>query len=53
MPCLRDAAGLWHVCALSWVCRKKLFLKKTVAIHNVLKEKTYKIKFLASLILTK
>jgi hypothetical protein len=31
MPYPRDAAGLWHTCALSWVCGKnikKLYGKK-------------------------
>ena len=37
MTCLRDAAGLWHVCALLWIYEKN-HIKKTVTIHNILKE---------------
>ena len=44
MPCPCDAAGLWHAYALSWICgKKKVIWRKTVAIHNVFKEKTTKL----------
>ena len=42
MTCSRDAASLWHACALSWICEKN-HIKKTVTIHNILKEKTTKL----------
>jgi hypothetical protein len=46
MSCPRDAADLWHVCSLSWICgknKKKIIWRKIIAIHNVFKEKTIKI----------
>ena len=42
MTCPRDVAGLWHACALLWICEKN-HIKKTVTIHNILKEKTTKL----------
>ena len=42
MTCPRDAAVLWHVCVLSWICEKN-HIKKIITIHNILKEKTTKL----------
>jgi hypothetical protein len=28
MPCPHDVAGLWHACALLWVCGKKIYGEK-------------------------
>jgi hypothetical protein len=41
-------AGLGYICALSWICGKNIktiIWRKTVAIHNVFKEKTTKLNF--------
>ena len=46
MLCPRDVAGLLYTCALLQVCEKntkKIIWRKTVAIHNVFKEKTTKL----------
>jgi hypothetical protein len=48
MSCPRDAAGLGHICALSWICgknKKEIIWRKTVATNNVYKEKTTKLNF--------
>jgi hypothetical protein len=42
VTCPRDAAGLWHACALSWIYEKN-HIKKTVTIHNIFKEKITKL----------
>jgi len=38
---------LWHTCALLWIYKKnykkKIIWRKTVAIHNIFKEKTIKL----------
>jgi hypothetical protein len=52
MPCPRDAAGLWHACALLWVCRKK-YMEKNCCNSQYFQGKKYKAKFATNLILKK
>jgi len=49
-PC--DAAGLWHVCALSWICEKN-HIKKNCYHPQYFKGKNYKAIFSTSPILKK
>jgi hypothetical protein len=55
MSCPRDAADLWHVCSLSWICgkNKKNYMEKNYCNPQCFQGKNYKDKFLTSLILKK
>jgi len=55
MPCPRDAAGLGHICTLSWICgknKKQLYGEKLLQ-SIMFSRKNYKDKFLTRLIFKK
>jgi hypothetical protein len=52
VTCPRDAAGLWHVCVLSWICEKN-HIKKNCYHPQYFKGKNYKTIFPTSSILKK
>jgi hypothetical protein len=52
VTCPRDAAGLWHVCVLLWICEKN-HIKKNCYHPQYFKGKNYKTIFPTSSILKK